>query len=277
MTRRTLLIALSLLLLGAAPAQAAPGPPDFGETAKTWEVAADRLGLAGSIWEPMRTFGLERRKPLTVLAGGLTFGQNAVTGGDTTVVARYANRSQTLDVSEKWANTGWVRAPRRSAQRGLVGRVRVRMAVPFAYTLPAVVYANCGRSRCAASDVLKHGGQLVMTARAGNVMTEPSQTSVVLSSRGLSYSQLLAVARSLEQVAGTIAFGAGSAQMQAMCRQMISGAMSAEAAIAFAEQNQYAARVGSIDGQPQAVTLDHRQGRFTLTIVANAVTACTYE
>ncbi len=65
--------------------------------------------------------------------------------------------------------------------------------------------------------------------------------------------------------------------MVAMCRQMVDGSMTFEQAKAFAESNGYLARVGSIDGQPLAVTLDYRPDRFTLSIVANAVTPpCQY-
>jgi len=64
--------------------------------------------------------------------------------------------------------------------------------------------------------------------------------------------------------------------MVGMCRQMVSGGMTFDQAKAFAESNGYLARVGSIDGEPQAVTADYRPDRFTVDIVSDAVTACQY-
>jgi hypothetical protein len=151
------------------------------------------------------------------------------------------------------------------------------------------VFANCfpqpadadpkpvpKRYRCEKSDVKKTGGVLIMTARPPSQMTAPGNTSIVMQSKGLTYKQLVAAARSLQQVAGSVSDGAGSAQMVGMCRQMVDGSMTFEQAKAFAESNGYSARVGSIDGQPQAVTLDYREDRFTLDMVSNAVTSCQY-
>jgi hypothetical protein len=52
--------------------------------------------------------------------------------------------------------------------------------------------------------------------------------------------------------------------------------MSPEEATALAEDNGYIARVGTIDGQPQAVTMDFREDRFTFDVSEGAVIACTY-
>ncbi len=34
--------------------------------------------------------------------------------------------------------------------------------------------------------------------------------------------------------------------------------------------------VGSIDGEPQAVTMDFREDRFTFDVVSGKVTGCSY-
>ena len=107
-------------------------------------------------------------------------------------------------------------------------------------------------------------------------MTAPGNTSIVIQTRGMSYRQLVAIATGLQQVAGATADGAGSAQMVGMCSQMMKGRMTFDQASAFAASNGYTARVGSIDGVPQAVTTDYRPDRFTLAIAANVVTGCTY-
>jgi hypothetical protein len=130
--------------------------------------------------------------------------------------------------------------------------------------------------RCTRSDVLRTGGYLVMTARPPSTMTAPGTTSIVIRSTGLSYAQLVAVASSLQQVGASFGDGSGSAQMVGMCRQMVSAAMTFDQASAFAQSNGYTARVGTIDGQPQPVTADFRADRFTVSLVANAVTGCTY-
>ena len=155
-------------------------------------------------------------------------------------------------------------------------------------TVPATVYANCFRQpatggprpvprsfRCSRADVRTYGGTLVMTARPASTMTAPGDTSIVLQSAGLTYAELISVARSLQQVAGTPTV-AGSAQMVAMCRQMVTGRQTAEQASAFAQSNGYTTRVGSIDGQSLPVSADYRPDRFTLTVVASVVTGCQY-
>ena len=108
------------------------------------------------------------------------------------------------------------------------------------------------RFRCTRADVLRTGGTLVMTARPPSQMTAPGTTSIVIRSTGLTFAELVGVARSLEQVAGSTGDGAGSAQMVGMCRQMVDQGMTFEQASAFAQSNGYTARVGSIDGESAA-------------------------
>lgn len=69
---------------------------------------------------------------------------------------------------------------------------------------------------------------------------------------------------------------AGAVEMKALCEQMITEGMSPEDATALAEQNGYVARVGTLEGQPQAVTMDYREDRFTFDVEGGMVVACTY-
>ncbi len=69
---------------------------------------------------------------------------------------------------------------------------------------------------------------------------------------------------------------APSADMQALCDQMVGDGLSPEDATATAEENGYVARVGTIDGQPQAVTMDYREDRFTFDVENGVVVGCTY-
>jgi hypothetical protein len=69
---------------------------------------------------------------------------------------------------------------------------------------------------------------------------------------------------------------AGTDAMRTLCDQMVADKLSPEDATALAEQNGYVARVGTIDGVPQAVTMDFREDRFTFEVTDGAVSACTY-
>jgi hypothetical protein len=69
---------------------------------------------------------------------------------------------------------------------------------------------------------------------------------------------------------------AGSPDMVALCDQMVADGLSPDDATALAEENGYVARVGTIDGAPQAVTMDFRTDRFTFDVENGVVVACTY-
>ena len=69
---------------------------------------------------------------------------------------------------------------------------------------------------------------------------------------------------------------AADATMVALCEQMVADGLSPEDATALAEENGYIARVGTIDGQPQALTMDYRPDRFTFEVADGAVVGCTY-
>lgn len=69
---------------------------------------------------------------------------------------------------------------------------------------------------------------------------------------------------------------AGTAEMIALCDQMVADGLTTDAATALAEEVGYVARVGTIDGEPQALTMDYREDRLTFDVEAGVVTACTY-
>lgn len=278
------------LIAGPAPATAADGGFDVDAKVSSWDVAAARLGTAGSLWEPQATLDLTRTRRITVIADNLAFANGAVTAGDTFAGTRYGTAKRNFWIEEKWAGTGWAAEPVTSTSTAKVRNVRVRLGSPgTSIAVTARVYADCFEQpadadpkpipagfRCTRGDVLRSGGTLVMTARPPSQMTAPGTTSIVIRSTGLTFAELVSVARSLEQVAGSTGDGAGSAQMVAMCRQMVDQRMTFDQASAFAESNGYTARIGSIDGQPQAVTADYRPDRFTVATVSGAVTSCTY-
>ncbi len=264
---------------------AATATADLSASVASWDVAAARLGTAGSLWEPRHTAGLARHGKVTVVGTGITVADGAVTGGSTFAGAQYGRRGRTVVIEEKWAGTGWAAKPAATTSRALVRTVRIAIGSRGARTIvPARVYADCAqrpdgrepRVRCTTSDVRLYGGTIEFTAKPPSTMSAPGSTTIVIRSTGLRFAELVAVARSVEQVAGAPAGGAGSAQMIGMCRQMVTAPMSAVQAEQFAVSNGYSLRVGSIDGQPQAVTADYRPDRFTVSVTADAVTACTY-
>ncbi|MDO8309458.1 MAG: hypothetical protein Q7V58_14010 [Actinomycetota bacterium] len=63
--------------------------------------------------------------------------------------------------------------------------------------------------------------------------------------------------------------------MTAMCEQLIADAMTVEAAEALAESSGYVTRIGTLDGEPQAVTTDFREDRFTFDVTDGIVVGCT--
>ena len=274
-------------VVGAVPAAA--DAFDVNTRVATWDAAAATLGTAGSLWEPRRTLGLGQRGRISVIADNLAFAQGAAIAGDTTAVGQYGTRARSIQVMEKWANTGWSAEPAVSTSMAPVGTAVIRLGSPGMRTsVTARIFSDCFPQpadadprpipkgfRCTRGDVLRHGGILVMTARPASTMTAPGNTTVRIQTTGLTYRELLDVAGSLEQVAGAPTV-AGSAQMVGMCRQMVSAPMTEQQASAFAQSNGYTARVGSIDGVPQAVTMDYRPDRFTLALVGGVVVSCTY-
>lgn len=68
----------------------------------------------------------------------------------------------------------------------------------------------------------------------------------------------------------------GTDAMRALCEQMVADKLSPEDATSLAEENGFVARVGTIDGVPQAVTRDFREDRFTLEVTAGVVSGCTF-
>lgn len=67
-----------------------------------------------------------------------------------------------------------------------------------------------------------------------------------------------------------------NADMVTLCEQMVADGLSPEDATALAESNGFVARVGTIDGEPQAVTMDYREDRFTFEVADGVVVGCTY-
>lgn len=281
-----------IAVTGAVALAATPAYADTNLQAKaaTWDKAAARLGTAGSLWDPSKTAGLSQTGQVSVVADGLKFARGRAIAGSTFAGARYGRGATSFTISEKWVNTGWAAEPAFTTSMARVGTVQIPIGLPGTkIRVRATVYANCFVQptdadpseipqwfRCAQSQVLTTGGVLTMTARPSSTMAAPGNASIVIQTTGITYGQLISIASGLQQVAGAAADGAGSAQMVGMCSQMTASRMTFDRANAFAMSNGYSARVGSIDGVPQAVTTDYRPDRFTLAIASNVATSCTY-
>lgn len=293
MVRTTLVMAVSAVAVTAsvalAPASWAEVDTSLKADVETWQEAADTLGTAGSLWSPRFVAGLPIKGAIDVLAEGITVANGTATGGDTFAGASYREGRQRIDLVEKWAQTGWAAEPSTDIRRVLVNTVNLQMGDPGTrYTVRAQVFANCytkaltGEApppskslRCSPSDVLKYGGTLRMTMRPGSTMTEPGRTTIQIDTTGISYRQLLRIARSLQQASGAPTV-AGSAQMLGMCGQMVDGRMTEQQATDFAEVNGYRLRVTSVDGVSRPATLDFMPNRFDVATVGGVVTGCNY-
>lgn len=64
-------------------------------------------------------------------------------------------------------------------------------------------------------------------------------------------------------------------ELAALCEQVVVEALPLDAAVALAEASGYTTRVGSLDGEPQAVTTDFREDRMTFDVEAEIVVSCT--
>ncbi|MDA3021681.1 MAG: hypothetical protein O2943_03280 [Actinomycetota bacterium] len=274
----------------ATPALAAASPYDINESVKSWGRAAAMLGTAGSLWEPANTAGLRRTSKVGVISDNLVITSGVVTGGDTFAGATYGRPAKGFQLSEKWAETGFAAEPAPSTSLAKVGNVKIKLGEPGTQIiLTAQVYANCFKQptnanpkevpasyRCKKSEVLASGGLLEMTAKPPSTMTAPGDTSIVIDSTGLTYDQLVAIASSLTQVGPNPNAAAGSAQLRAVCRQMVTDKLTFAAANKLAQANGYTARLASVNGESQMLTMDFRLDRMNLSTVSNAVTECTY-
>ncbi len=65
-------------------------------------------------------------------------------------------------------------------------------------------------------------------------------------------------------------------EQQTFRADLIAASLPQDEATALIEQNGYTWRLGTIDGEPQAVTMDYRIDRLTLTVDAGIVTDATW-
>lgn len=194
----------------AAASAAAPSVAETNTTVATWAEAAALLGLDGSLWEPTKTLGLEMAEQIEVLVQPQFSPVLQYTG------AQYGTTEKGFRISQKWADAGWAADPVTDIRALPVKAKPIKLGdpdTPSTVEISVVAYCNEGAespdaeppaadATCKKTDVKKYGGQLTMTATPSSTMTAPGDTTVVIDVQGLTFKQLLKIARNLQQVSG---------------------------------------------------------------------------
>jgi hypothetical protein len=203
----------SLLSITAAAALIALHPlsasaQEVTTTVSNWSQAAQLVGPEGSLWVPKFTANTRLSGKVSVVLSE----PDAMT-----VSASYARGKREFTIAEKFADRQWAAEPASDIGSALVGKPTIAFGPPGQrIPVQVSVYANCylaaytGNAkppkksfRCAQGDVWRFGGELRMTAKPSSTMTAPGDTTIVITSNGLTYQQLLQVARGLQQISGS--------------------------------------------------------------------------
>ena len=208
--------AVSVLSLGVlAPAQA-----QDSANVQTWAQAATFLGSSGSLWEPKYTVKKKLNGGISVIKDTFPGDGSAAMPPQfaTSAGALYGSNKSGFRIMEKYADSEWAADPAPSWQQAPVGsgQVKIKLGDPGTQiSINATVSANCYQPKfkvnipeqpkgfkCSQADVKKYGGVLEMTAKPPSTMTAPGNTTIRIESNGLTYQQLLTIARNLQQVMG---------------------------------------------------------------------------
>lgn len=195
--RRLVAVTVSLVVaLGVVPASSAQAARDVVAGASNYGRATSVLADSVVLWRPTYTAALRRKGPIDVIAYGGSRKRATFAG------ATYGKRIPSFTIAQKGADTRWAAVPVEHANEALVASVPIRLGAPGnKRQVRARVYANCTREgvaprRCSEADVARFGGSLVLLART-TVNGQPQATDIRLDSNGLSYRQLLRIARGL--------------------------------------------------------------------------------
>ena len=193
---------LAVLMIGVVVPSSSFAAKAVVDSYATWQKAARALEPADVLYRPTFRAGLKQNSRIDILAfKHLTETDQRVKYSSMLITVNYSKRLRSFSIMEKRANVKW--AARRVADPGqrLVERRTIRLN-DSKTRVRATIYANCALAelgvavqpgtRCTKADVKTYGGLLVMKA--------PAKTSIIVESKGLSYSELVAVARGLKQV-----------------------------------------------------------------------------
>lgn len=197
--RFTTSVVFSIALVGTLllPSAIAQASEDVVRGTVTYADADRALDGQVLLWSPSYTAGLKRVREIDVLA--YRQGRSRATF----VGSTYGTRAPSFTLAQKGSATPWAATPVQHSSERLVETIPVRIGPPGAQRpARARVYANCGIAenvatrRCDRADIERFGGALVLMARttSGGV---PEATDIRIDSNGLTYQQLLRVARGL--------------------------------------------------------------------------------
>lgn len=191
------------IVFGTAASLAPPAlaSDDVVRASVSYADATRALGGQVLLWGPTYTAGLSRTREIDVLA------YRSGSMRATFVGSSYGGRVPSFTIAQKASGSPWAAEPVQRASERLVATVPIKIGPPGAQRpVRARVYANCNQrdgqqvKRCEPSDVARFGGALVLLARATSGGA-PQATDVRIDSTGLSYQQLLRVARGLRPAA----------------------------------------------------------------------------
>ncbi len=202
--------AIAFLLL--LPTVGAHGSQAVNSSFRTWDGASAELGLRGNLFEPRFTARLKLNDKIQVLA----FGRTGASPRDysyrmTSVNAAYGGFTQGFTVDQKWSGTAWAAVPQLDPISRPIGTFDfMRMENGRPVKAEAKLFANCDissretgvvqRKKCSQRDVKRFGGHAIMKLMSTNSVGGVRGTDLVIQSKGLSFSQLMRVVRSMEKV-----------------------------------------------------------------------------
>lgn len=200
--KRLLFFVVSVLVLGGMlPAPVFSANAEIGSY-PTWQRAASALDSEGSIYYPSFRAGLKQESRIEILAFTRKIKSgNRIKYSSMLVTGSYKNRSAAFSLMEKYASASW--AARRVADPGqrIVAQRLIKMNASGT-KVQSTIYANCAisvpdfaveqKQVCSQADVKLFGGLLVMQT--------PGETSIIIESVGLTFQQLIAIARGLKSL-----------------------------------------------------------------------------
>jgi hypothetical protein len=200
-------LALGLTATTVLLAPVALGADDVVGAATTYRDANRVLGGQFQLWTPQYTAGLTMKRDIDVLAYS-DKASAARAARATFVGSTYGRRVPSFTLAQKGAASNWAAKPVQHSSERLVDTVPIRIGTPGSKrVVRARIYANCdsgemaprSQQRCERRDVAQFGGAVVILARAVADGT-PQATDIRIDSTGLTYQQLLRVARGLRPV-----------------------------------------------------------------------------
>lgn len=185
-------------LIATAPLSLAA--EDVVRATTSYSAADQTLDGQVLLWAPTYTAGLKRNREIDVLA------YRSGSSRATFVGSTYGKRVPSFTMAQKGSANSWAARPVEHSSEKLVETVAIQIGPPGAKRpARARIYANCLQQerepvrRCERRDVARFGGGLVLLARTtdGGI---PRATDVRIDSTGLSYRQLLRLARGLRPI-----------------------------------------------------------------------------